>query len=504
MLYQNQTPLIDALKTSISRTHTPFYTPGHKRGAGISPILTDLLGENVFKADLTELAELDNLFTPESAILQAQELAADAFGAEKTYFLINGSTCGIEAAIMATCSMGDKIILPRNIHSSVISGLVLSGAIPIFIYPEYDDNLDIAHSIKLEDLQLTLSQHPDAKAVLMVHPTYYGVCGDLKSIAQVTHQYNIPLIVDEAHGAHFHFHPHLPTSALAAGADITIQSIHKTLGSMTQSSMLHLQGERINIDRLNKALQLVQSTSPSFVLLASLDAARHQMAMNGESLMLETLYLASAARRKINKIPGLSVLDIPENKDSSFFDLDKTRLTVNVSQLGITGFAAEDFINENGLTPEFSSLQNLIFIISLGNNKSDIESLITGLQNLSQSPKLTNQHDIYKYGNIAMIRNTLCLSPREAFFADTETLPLEKTLNRICAENVCPYPPGIPILMAGELITKPALEYLQQIPLLGGVISGCVDSSLGSLKVIKDYSQLQQSAVKSVWIQNYK
>jgi arginine/lysine/ornithine decarboxylase len=485
MLYQNQTPLIDALKNSISRPHTPFYTPGHKRGAGISPILKDLLGENVFQADLTELEELDNLFTPENAILQAQELAADAFGAEKTYFLINGSTCGIEAAIMAICGVGDKIILPRNIHSSVISGLVLSGAIPIFIYPEYDEILDIAHGVKLEDLKSTLSQHPDAKAVLMVHPTYYGVCGDLKSIAEITHEYNIPLIVDEAHGAHFAFHPHLPISALAAGADITIQSIHKTLGAMTQASMLHIQGNKINVDRLNKALQLVQSTSPSFVLLASLDAARQQMAMNGEGLMLETLYLASVARRKINKFPGLSVLDTPENKNSSFFDLDKTRLTVNVSQLGITGFAAEDFINTNGLTPEFSSLQNLIFIISLGNNKSDLEVLVEGLKKLSQIDKLTNQYQICKYRNDDIMGHIFCLSPREAFFADSETLPLEKTLDRICAENICPYPPGIPVLMAGELITKPAIEYLQQIPLLGGVISGCVDSSLRSLKVIK-------------------
>ncbi|NET00195.1 MAG: aminotransferase class I/II-fold pyridoxal phosphate-dependent enzyme [Sphaerospermopsis sp. SIO1G1] len=502
MLYQNQTPLIDALKTSISRPHTPFYTPGHKRGVGISPILKDLLGEKVFKSDLTELEELDNLFTPESAILAAQELAADAFGAEKTYFLVNGSTCGIEAAIMATCSMGEKIILPRNIHSSVISGLVLSGAIPIFIYPEYDEHLDIAHGIKLEDLKLTLSQHPDAKAVLMIHPTYYGVCGDLKSIAKITHEYNIPLILDEAHGAHFAFHPHLPTSALAAGADITIQSIHKTLAAMTQASMLHIQGNRINIDRLNKSLQLVQSTSPSFVLLASLDAARQQMAMNGESLMFETLYLASLARRKINKISGLSVLDIPENKHSSFFELDTTRLTVNVTQLGITGFAAEDFINENGLTPEFSSLHNLIFIISLGNNKSDIEILVETLKNLSQIKNLTNQYQLCKYKNHDIIKGSLCISPREAFFADTETLPLEKTFNRICAENICPYPPGIPVLMAGELITKPAIEYLQQISLLGGVISGCADASLHSIKVIKNPSQVQESTVKSVFIQD--
>ena len=485
MLNQNQTPLIDALKTSISRPHAPFYTPGHKRGAGISPILTDLIGKDVFRADLTELAELDNLFTPESAILAAQELAAAAFGAEKTYFLVNGSTCGIEAAIIATCGINDKIIMPRNVHSSVIYGLILSGAIPIFINPEYDENLDIAHSIKPEDLKATLAQHPDAKAVLMVYPTYYGVCGDLKSIAQITHQYNIPLIVDEAHGAHFHFHPHLPTSALTAGADLTIQSIHKTLGAMTQASMLHIQGNRINIDRLNKALQLVQSTSPSFILLASLDAARQQMAVNGEILMFQTLQLAEIARIEISQIPGLSVLEIPQINKNGFFDLDKTRLTVNVANLEITGFVAEDMLNEMGVTPEFSSLQNLTFIISLGNNKSDIGELVQGFKKLTQIPQLTSRYKICKYNNDAIIDHVLCISPREAFFADSETLPLEKTVNRICAENICPYPPGIPVLMPGELITKTALEYLQKIQSSGGFISGCVDSNLQTVKVVK-------------------
>ncbi|MBK1986534.1 aminotransferase class I/II-fold pyridoxal phosphate-dependent enzyme [Sphaerospermopsis aphanizomenoides BCCUSP55] len=489
MSNQNQTPLIDALKAAIARHHAPFYTPGHKHGAGISSTLTDLLGQEVFRADLTELAELDHLFTPQSAILAAQELAAAAFGAEKTWFLVNGSTCGIEAAILATCGMGDKIILPRNVHSSVISGLILSGAIPIFIHPIYNSDLDIAHSITPTALKTALSQHPDAKAVLVVYPTYYGVCGDLRAIAELTHQYNIPLIVDEAHGAHFAFHPDLPTSALTSSADLTVQSIHKTLGAMTQASMLHIQGKRINIDRLNQALQLVQSTSPSFILLASLDAARQQMAINGEKLMFQTLQLAEAARMQISQIPGLSVLQIPQNyinnSNNGFVDLDTTRLTVNISELGFTGFEAEDLLNEMGVTPEFSSLQNLTFIISLGNNKTHIDALVQSLQNLSQIPQLTSQYKKCKYRNDDMISGNMCISPREAFFAHSEILPLEETEAKICAEIVCPYPPGIPVLMPGEIITKPAIEYLQQIHSLGGCISGCMDSSLRNLKVIK-------------------
>ena len=485
MLNQNQTPLIDALKACTTRPHAPFYTPGHKRGAGISPILTDLIGKDVFRADLTELAELDNLFKPESVILAAQELAAEAFGAEKTWFLVNGSTCGIEAAIIASCRMGEKIILPRNVHSSVISGLILSGAIPIFINPEYDEDLDIAYSITPESLKAALIQHPDTKAVLIVYPTYHGVCGDLPAFIHLTHQYNIPLIVDEAHGAHFHFHPELPTSALSAGADLTVQSIHKTLGAMTQASMLHIQGKRIDIDRVNKALQLVQSTSPSFILLASLDAARQQMAIHGKKLMSQTLELGKAARTQINQIPGLSTPLSQKEKSPGFIDLDKTRLTVNVSKLGFTGFAAEEILDEKfNVTPEFSSWQNITFIISLGNTETDIQNLIRSLSNLTHVNPLKIQNLLCKPKK-DNTSNIIAISPREAFFANSEILPFEKAQNRICAEIICPYPPGIPVLMPGELITESALEHLQEIQKMGGFITGCADESLQTLKVVK-------------------
>jgi arginine/lysine/ornithine decarboxylase len=486
MLNQNQTPLIDALKACTTRSHAPFYTPGHKHGAGISPLLTDLIGKDVFRADLTELAELDNLFTPQSVILAAQELAAEAFGAEKTWFLVNGSTCGIEAAILATCRMGEKIILPRNVHSSVISGLILSGAIPIFINPVYNSDLDIAYSITPEALKAALVQHPDTKAVLIVYPTYNGICGNLPAFVHLTHQYNIPLIVDEAHGAHFHFHSQLPISALTAGADLTVQSIHKTLGAMTQASMLHFQGKRIDIDRVNKALQLVQSTSPSFILLASLDAARQQMAIHGEKLMSQTLYLAEEARIKINQIPGLSTPLINSKKSPGFMDLDQTRLTVNVSKIKFTGFASEEILDKKfHVTPEFSSWQNLTFIISLGNTKTDIQKLIQGLNNLTHVIPLTSECQPCNNINDAIIASIMSISPREAFFANSEVIPIAETQERICAEIICPYPPGIPVLMPGEIITKSALEYLQEIQDMGGFISGCADETLQTVKVVK-------------------
>ncbi|MCC5650842.1 aminotransferase class I/II-fold pyridoxal phosphate-dependent enzyme [Nostoc sp. XA013] len=503
MLNQNQTPLLDALKANIARPHAPFYTPGHKQGEGISQPLADLLGKAVFRADLTELADLDNLFAPQGVIQEAQQLAAKAFGASQTWFLVNGSTCGIEAAILATCGTGDKIILPRNVHSSAIAGLILSGAIPIFLNPEYDPVLDIAHSITPNAVESALQQHPDAKAVLTVYPTYYGVCGDLRAIANITHQYNIPLLVDEAHGAHFAFHPVLPTPALVAGADLTVQSIHKVLGAMTQASMLHIQGDRIDCDRISKALQLVQSTSPSYLLLASLDAARQQMALHGKMLMSRTLQLADEARTKISQIPELSVLQIPSppyqgglggssigglRGSPGFVALDETRLTVTVSGLGLTGFEAEEILDEKlAVIAEFASLQHLTFIISLGNTPADIEQLVQGFITLAKQycrSNLTVKNQVWLNLN-RTLDYALQLSPREAFFAVSEILPLTQTNKRICAEIVCPYPPGIPVLMPGEVITQSVLEYLQQIQAMGGFISGCNDISLKTLKVVK-------------------
>ncbi|TAG97694.1 MAG: aminotransferase class I/II-fold pyridoxal phosphate-dependent enzyme [Oscillatoriales cyanobacterium] len=539
---QTKTPLLDALRDRTNQPHSPFYAPGHKRGQGISGPLVELLGAQVFQADLPELPELDNLFNPEGVIAEAQNLAAEAFGAEFTWFLANGSTCGIMAAIVATCGPGDKIILPRNIHSSAISGLILSGAIPIFVNPEYNSDWDIANSITPEATAAALKQHPDAKAVMVVYPTYHGVCGDLRAIAKITHQYNIPLLVDEAHGAHFNFHPNLPESALSAGADLTVQSIHKTLGAMTQASMLHVKGSRVDIQKINRALQLVQSTSPSYILLASLDAARQQIALHGEQLMTQTLLLAEKARSQLSQIPGLSVLE-PLNIPG-FAALDRTRLTVKVSELGITGFAADEILHSQfGVTAELPMSQHLTFIISLGNTESDIDNLVKGFQNLTHNlggghggtapttaggleaqPLLpTIKSTLCGTGILPVLENgarsqcgqdahptrkcTLCgtgilpvlengarsqlgfppppLSPREAFFSPTETVAADKACDRISAELICPYPPGIPVLMPGEIITQQALQYLQQILSAGGKITGCSDPHLQTLKVVR-------------------
>lgn len=477
------TPLLDALRQSVQRPHAAFYAPGHKQGKGSSQMIQDLFGKAAFEADLPELPELDNLFAPEGVIAEAQQLAAITFGATKTWFLVNGSTCGIMAAILATCGVGDKIILPRNIHQSAIAGLIHSGAVPIFINPEFDHDSGLAFNVTTTAVKQALFDHPDTKAVMMLHPTYQGVGSDLKAIADLTHEYNIPLLVDEAHGAHFGFHSQLPPSAMSLGADLAVQSTHKTLSAMTQASMLHLQGNRVCSQRISRALQLVQSTSPSYLLLASLDAARQQIATNGTRLMNQTIALAIEARTKIAEMANLSVLTPKIQPGCQHYDL--TRLTLDLWQLGITGFEADEILHEQlGVTCELPLLHHLTFIISLGNTAEDINKLIKACQTLSQS---CASHEPLNIDHIYQPSVTYhqVISPREAYFATTETISINEAGDRVSGELICPYPPGIPILMPGEVITIKAINYLKQIIAAGGTITGCKDSTLQTIQVIK-------------------
>ncbi|MEM7593246.1 MAG: aminotransferase class I/II-fold pyridoxal phosphate-dependent enzyme, partial [Cyanobacteria bacterium P01_A01_bin.83] len=438
------TPLLNELLKSAQRSHAAFYAPGHKRGRGASQLLKDLIEKAALTADLPELPELDNLFAPEGVIKEAQQLAAQTFGAEQTWFLVNGSTCGIMAAILATCNRGDKIILPRNIHQSAIAGLIHSGALPIFVNPEYDPSSGLVYNVTPEAVKQALRDNPDAKAVMMLHPTYQGVCSDLGAIADLTHQYQIPLLVDEAHGAHFAFHPDLPPSAMSLGADLTVQSTHKTLSAMTQASMLHIQGNLVCRQKINKALGLVQSTSPNYLLLASLDAARQQIATVGRELMQQTISLSNQACQQIAQVPKLSVLE-PQIQPG-FKYLDPTRLTINISQLGITGYQADEILHEQlGVTCELPLLKHLTFIISLGNTVPDIQKLIAACHTLAKNCKSSVSESISSFLDpLSLILYPPQIPPREAYFAETETIPLKKAINHLCGELICPYPPGIP------------------------------------------------------------
>ncbi|ACK71824.1 Orn/Lys/Arg decarboxylase major region [Gloeothece citriformis PCC 7424] len=479
---QSQTPIIETLASLINKPDAAFYTPGHKRGQGSGQNLVNLLGSSVFRADLPELPELDHLFAPEGVIHKAQSLAAEAFGSAQTWFLVNGSTCGIMAAILATCQKGDKIILPRNIHQSAIAGLIVSGAVPIFVNPAYNPIDDLTYSITPEGLETALQENPDTKAVMIVYPTYQGICGDLEALISLTHRHNIPFLVDEAHGGHFAFHSLLPPSALSLGADLTIQSTHKVLGSFTQSSMLHLQGDLVNPQRITKALQLLQSSSPSYLLLASLDGARQQMALEGHQILTKTLQLAEIAREQLSQISGLSVLTL-DNPRPEFRWLDITRLTVNVAQLGLTGYEVDEMLRQQmGVTAELPLLKHLTFIITFGNTQEDITKLVQGFAAIASSSSFNPLRVSVPF---PLSDTPMGISPRDAFFRPTETLDIDQSVGYISAELVCPYPPGIPVLMPGEKITPQAVAYLQQVLSLGAMITGCSDPTLKTLNVVR-------------------
>lgn len=469
---QQETPFLDALQQQANRQQTPFYFPGHKQGQGISSQLQNWLGLDVFKADLPELPELDNLFAPEQSLKEAQTLAAQAFQASQTWFLTNGSTAGIITSILSTCAPGDKILLPRNVHQCAIWGVVLSGATPVFIQPGYDADWDMPLSVSPQALEAALNQDSKIKAVLVVSPTYHGICSDLQAIATICHRRNIPLIVDEAHGSHFAFHPQFPPSALSAGADLVVQSTHKTLTAFSQAAMLHRQGDRVSGDRISAAFSLVQSTSPNSLLLASLDAARQQMATEGRERLQSLLTIVQKLRSQLATIPNLEVCPHTD---------DPTRLTVRLA--GWTGYAADEYLDSHwDVLCELPQLQHLTFAFTLGNTPEDGDRLVASLTHLAQiSPQSPHFPQI-----APPPLPPLAITPRDAFFAAKKPVSLAESLHCICGDAVCPYPPGIPLLLPGERVTAEALAYLERVLAEGGTVTGWANGQEGTISVLKD------------------
>ncbi|QHU98861.1 aminotransferase class I/II-fold pyridoxal phosphate-dependent enzyme [Synechocystis sp. CACIAM 05] len=480
-LNQQDLPLVNALKALAQQPDTPFYAPGHKRGRGISPSFKQWLGPNLFQADLPELPELDNLFAPTGAIAKAQELAADLWGAEHTWFSVNGSTAGIVAAILATCGDGDKILLPRNVHQAAIAGIIHAGAVPIFLEPEVNPDWDLALGVTEETLSKALQEHDDAKAVFLLYPTYHGVVGDLQKLVELSHGKNLPVIVDEAHGAHFAFHPSLPRPALELGADIVIQSTHKMLGALSQCAMIHGQGNLINPPRISQCLQLIQSTSPNYVLLASLDDARHQMANGGREKMAEVLNFTLHYRQQLSQIPGLTLLEITKPLPGAL-TLDPTRITVDVTAWGMSGFELDDLLREKfQITAELPTLRQLSFIVSIGNQAQDLEGLLAALTQLVP----TNLQQPSFHLTLPVLPGTiLAMTPRRAAHAAQKSVTVNEAIGQISAGLLCPYPPGIPVLVPGEIITPEAIAFLVEVLNLGGTISGLASEELTHLAVV--------------------
>ena len=493
-LDQTRAPYFQVLLDYVDAGVIPFHTPGHKQGIGMERAFRDFVGDNVLAIDLTQIRGLDDLLQPEGPLVEAQELAAETFGAEQTFFLINGSTSGNQCMMMTALNPGDKIAIPRNAHKSAMGGLIMSGAEPVWMQPEVDEHLHMDHTVTPQTVRDTLARDGGIKAVYIVSPTYYGVAADLEGIAATAHEFGVPLLVDEAWGPHFHFHPALPLSAMQAGADMCINSTHKMLGSLSQTAMLHVQGNRIKIDRLKSVYKLFLSTSPNLVLVASLDVARRQMALDGPALLSRTIEISQDARTRLNEIPGVYCFGEELEGRPGVFDLDPTKITVTVKNLGYTGYEAEEILRRRyNVQVELADLFNMVALYTIGTTQEASDALVLGVSELARedrpldifSPSGVLERRVktgtYQLPKIPPIR----LLPRDAFLAATEFVPFKASAGRICAEVITPYPPGIPVISPGEEITTEIIDYLALEKKAGVRMQGPYDDELRFIRVVR-------------------
>lgn len=489
----HRTPLFTALQQHASRDPLQFHIPGHKKGRGTDPEFRAFVGDNVLSIDLINIEPLDDLHQPAGVILEAEQLAADAFGADYTLFSVQGTTGAIMTMLKSICAPGDKIILPRNAHKSILSAVIFAGAFPIWVEPEKDDRLGIEHGVAMASIRQAIEQNPNVKAVLLINPTYYGTSIDLLQMVEFIHSYEIPVLVDEAHGTLLHFHEHLPMSAMQAGADMAATSVHKLGGSLTQSSVLNVKGDRVDIQRIRAFMSMLTTTSTSYLLLASLDAARRQLALHGQALAEQTIRLAQYARRQINEIPGIYCYGDEIREHEGVFHFDPTKLCIHLEQLPITGFAAEKWLREKyNIEVELSDLTNILCLITIGDTEREVERLLQALRRLAET---------FRFGKKAASRvsatvpaaSRFLLPPREAFYTLSESLDLVQSCGRICTEFIYVYPPGIPVLMPGQMITSEIIDYIKRHVDAGLPVKGPEDSTLQKIKVVVDGVQQHET-----------
>ncbi len=476
---QERAPIYEALEKFSRQRVVPFDVPGHKRGRG-NPELARLLGEKCVSMDVNSMKPLDNLCHPVSVIRDAEKLAADAFGAESAFLMVGGTTSAVQSMVMSVVKAGEKIILPRNVHRSVMGALVLCGAVPVYVNPETDARLGIPLGMSLKQLERTIECTPDAKAILVNNPTYYGICSDLRSIVKLAHEHNMLVIADEAHGTHFYFGEGLPVSAMAAGADMAAVSMHKSGGSLTQSSLL-LAGSRINGDHVRQIINLTQTTSASYLLLSSLDISRRNLALRGKEAFARVIELADYAREEINDVGGWYAYGRELVNGDSIFDFDRTKLSVYTLDVGLAGIEVYDILrDEYDIQIEFGDLGNILAYLSIGDRKRDVERLVSAMSEIRR---------LYEKDRTGMMENeyispVVAVTPQYAFYSPKQSLPLEETAGRICSEFVMCYPPGIPILAPGERVTSKILDYIRYAKEKGCQMTGPEDAKIERLNVL--------------------
>lgn len=477
---QGNAPIYEALERLRKMRVVPFDVPGHKRGRG-NPELARLLGEKCMSMDVNSMKPLDNLCHPVSVIRQAEELAAEAFGAAHAFLMVGGTTSAVQAMVLSVAKRGEKIILPRNVHRSVIGAMVLCGAVPVYVNPQCNDRLGIPLGMRVEDVKKAIEENPDAKAVLVNNPTYYGICSDIKSIVKLAHDHGMYCLADEAHGTHFYFSDQLPVSAMEAGADMAAVSMHKSGGSLTQSSLLLL-GPNMSEEYVRQIINLTQTTSGSYLLLSSLDISRRNLALRGKETFEKVRSYAKYARAEINDIGGYYAFCRELINGNSVYDFDVTKLAVHTLDVGLAGIEVYDLLrDEYDIQIEFGDFGNFLAYLSIGDRKQDIERLVSALAEISRrfgKEKVNLMTQEYVDPQVAV-------SPQDAFYADKEKVELKDAPGRISGEFVMCYPPGIPILAPGERVTQEIREHIEYAREKGCTLTGAEDLEIRHLNVLK-------------------
>lgn len=478
-LSQKRAPIYEALQEMQRMRLVPFDVPGHKRGRG-NPELTSLLGEKCVGLDVNSMKCLDNLCHPVSVIRDAEQLAAEAFGAAWAFLMVGGTTSAVQSMILCVAKRGEKIILPRNVHRSVMTAMVLNGAVPVYVDPECDDDLGISLGMRTDAVRRAVAENPDAKAILVNNPTYYGICSDLAEIVRIAHQAGMLCIADEAHGTHFYFGEGMPVSAMKAGADMAAVSMHKSGGSLTQSSLL-LIGPSMQEGYVRQIINLTQTTSASYLLLSSLDISRRNLALRGRDAFAGVVEMARYARSEINEIGDYYAFGKELINGDSIFAFDETKLSVNTLDVGLAGIEVYDLLrDEYDIQIEFGDLGNILAYLSIGDRERDIERLVSALSEIRR---------LYKKSKAGLMKQEyiepiVAMSPQDAFYAEKTSLPLRQTEGRVCSEFVMCYPPGIPILAPGERITRRILDYIEYAKAKGCQMTGPEDAKIERLNVI--------------------
>ncbi len=480
MLPQEVAPIMQALQQFKRMRVVPFDVPGHKRGRG-NPELSEFLGEKCVSLDVNSMKPLDNLCHPVSVIRDAENLAAQAFGAAHAFFMVGGTTSSVQSMVMSVCKQGDKIIMPRNVHRSAINALILSGATPVYVNPGNNQKLGIPLGMSVSAVEKAIVEHPDAVAVLVNNPTYYGVCSNLRAICELAHTHGMKVLADEAHGTHFYFGDNLPPSAMSVGADMAAVSMHKSGGSLTQSSFL-LIGPSMSEGHVRQIINLTQTTSGSYLLMSSLDVSRRNLALHGKHIFARVCENADYAREEINKIGGYYAFGKECIDGDAFYDFDTTKLSVHTRDIGLAGIEVYDILrDEYDIQIEFGDIGNILAYLSVGDRAQDIERLVAALAEIRRlhagSPVGMLDHEY--------IDPQVEMPPQKAFYAETVTVPMADSKGEICSEFVMCYPPGIPILAPGERITADILEYIEYAKRKGCFLTGTQDVAIEHINIIK-------------------